>query len=123
MGCNAGKEVDTLKAEEAGADAPLVPEKSARLIAAEKELGPDRLEQCKNAFLNYDKDDSGSIEASEVKETMRQLHCGNVTEAKLDAAAEKFFRENDANHDGKVTLEEYLVGVAGIADMWVDANV
>ena len=62
--------------------------------------GVDTEEGIRKAFKFYDKDGSGFISASEMKEAMERLG-----EKRSDQEIEKIFKGTDLNADGKVSFE------------------
>ena len=56
------------------------------------------------AFRIYDKDNSGTLNKGEVMKMLTTV-CGNNEQSILNA--EKYFKENDKDHDGKISSAEF----------------
>lgn len=60
-------------------------------------------EEFHSAFLRIDKDHSGYIDISEVRELLKETYGLDP----LDIEVEMFMEEFDENHDGRITWEEF----------------
>ncbi|KAH3721847.1 hypothetical protein DPMN_064795 [Dreissena polymorpha] len=67
---------------------------------------PPRSQTLKDTFKAFDKDGNGSLSRSELEAVVRASKCFKPEE--IEAAIAEIFNTADINHDGSVSLEEFL---------------
>jgi len=63
------------------------------------------------AFKAFDKDGSGSINASELKEVLTEFYKAAkkpVNDAEISSVAAEFLTQSDTNKDGKINQQEFV---------------
>jgi len=96
--------------------------RNAEYLVALRDLlklsGSATLQDYKDAFDRLDSDNSGFIEAHEVRELLNSVYDEKVPEFEIDA----FLRFFDENNDGRVSWEEFERGLGAAISKQVDSR-
>merc|ERR1719265_3020541 len=74
--------------------------------------GTSKDDKLRFAFNVYDIDGDGYISNGELYMTLKQMSGTNLTEEQLQQVVDKTIMENDLNHDGKLSFEEFKMPTA-----------
>lgn len=74
--------------------------------------GTSKDDKLRFAFNVYDIDGDGYISNGELYMTLKQMSGTNLTEEQLQQVVDKTIMENDLNHDGKLSFEEFKKATA-----------
>jgi len=74
-------------------------------------LNPMELKQCKKTFDEFDKDGSGKLDKSELRECLKKLNLrfDDGNQGMYEQFVEKSWDEADADDSGKISYKEFLV--------------